>query len=109
MRVLFFYPWGKFYPASCGAVFVACNQLAYLEDDTVRLIVCCQGDLAVDWAISHRYSERFRCIRSIRFIDVSVRAFTLRDVLFAFERAARFPEFRAGVGTLTIYCSQFTL
>ena len=35
MRVLFFYPWGKFYPTSCGADFVACNQLAYFQKTTL--------------------------------------------------------------------------
>jgi glycosyltransferase involved in cell wall biosynthesis len=95
MRVLYLYPWGSFYPATSGAEFVACNQLDYLQSRhfDVHCVLCkvlgqTPGNLA-------RLRERFPCIRSIHVLDVSARALTLRDLLYAFNRAAGSAEFRA--------------
>ncbi len=95
MRVLHLYPWGYFYPVTCGADVVACNQLAYLQsrDCEVHCLLLDvfsrgSGDLA-------GLVQRFPCIQSTHVIEVPARAVTLRDVLFGYERAARSAEFRS--------------
>ena len=83
------------YPATCGADFVACNQLAYFENrkcDVHCLMTMGFGrsEGGVADLVGH-----FPCIRGVTTIGVSIGLYNLRKVLFAFHRVAQAPEFRA--------------
>ena len=95
MRVLYFYPWGNFYPATCGSDLVASNHLAYLQHRDCQVHCLLPRGFGRGLGDVAGLVERFPCIRSVRLIDMAVRAFTLRESLFAFERAAQTSEFRA--------------
>ncbi len=94
MRVLHFYPWGNFYPATCGSDFVACNQLDYLQARNCEVDCLMPREFGRGLGDLSRLYQRFPCVRSVRLIDVVARKFTLRDVLFALEQSARSAEFR---------------
>jgi glycosyltransferase involved in cell wall biosynthesis len=95
MRVLYFYPWGNFYPVTCGSDRVACNHLAYFQHRQCEVHCLFPRGFGRGPGDSVALAERFPCIRSVRWVEMAVKRFTLREALFAFERAARSSEFRA--------------
>jgi glycosyltransferase involved in cell wall biosynthesis len=95
MRVLHFYPWGQFYPITCGSDYVACNQLEYFQHRGWEVHCLLPRGFGRGLADPAEIARRFPCVASMRLVPVHCPRFDLRHVLNAMESMARSPTFRA--------------
>jgi len=92
MRVIHYYPWGCFYPSSCGADTTAVRQLEYLRERG------CQVECLIGWSsqsssIVERFRSHYDWLDNITFLDVPpVRAFTFEWVLSAYCELKTSPD-----------------
>jgi hypothetical protein len=95
MRVLHFYPWGQFFPITCGADYVAANQMEYCQERGWEVHCLFPQGFGHGVRDPKALSQRFPCVKSIRSVKFPACACTFRELLLATDAAATTPDFRA--------------
>ena len=91
MHVKHVYCWGYFHPVTCGADLVAANQLDYFRERgwTVDCIIFNNRSKA---HFADQFRANYQWVRKVTAVELPLSAFTLRELLFAYEHACKSPD-----------------
>jgi glycosyltransferase involved in cell wall biosynthesis len=84
MHLIHYYPWGCFYPASCGADTVAVQQLEYFKARGWKV------DLVVAWspkdsALIQQFRDHYSWVNQITFLDIpALSSYSFEGLLAAY-------------------------
>ncbi len=96
MRVKYFYTWGYFHPVTCGADQVAVNHFAYFRERGWDVDFILANNVNKR-AYAQHFREAYPWVDSITEVELPPHEWGFRDLLFAYEHAAKAPRVRAAL------------
>jgi glycosyltransferase involved in cell wall biosynthesis len=98
VRVVYFYPWGSFYPVRSGSARVVCNHLDYFHSRGWKVDCVVALEAAGRGEMLQSLREKYSWLHSVHFVDAPRSSWTFRETILFYDESKAAQDL---CGTLT--------